>query len=117
MTDSMKSATANNKNLFARLSPCLRVSIDQCSSDLEMYSLALVCRAELENAKIPPIKKARPVSSNSVFEKYAINKPEFQLDTTKIANTEQFTIQIRTFSFIVHFKIDGQSDCAMQLTY
>ena len=117
MIDSIKSATANSKNLFARFSPCLRVSIDQYSSDLEMCSLALVCRAELENAKMPPIKKARPVSSNNAFEKYAINKPEFQLDTTKIANTEQFAIQIRMFSFTIHFKSDGQGDCAMQHTY
>jgi hypothetical protein len=75
-----------------------------------MYSLALVCRAELEKAKMPPIKKARPVSRNNAFEKYAFNNHVFQLDTAKTVKTEQFMIQSRMLSFIIHFNREGHCD-------
>jgi hypothetical protein len=49
------------------------VSIDQCSSDFEMYSLALLVKAELEKTSMPPTKKAMPVSRNEALEKYVVN--------------------------------------------
>ena len=68
----MKSSIASSRYLLALFSPIFSESIDQCSSVFEIYSLALLGRAELEKASMPPTKKATPVSSNEALEKYAV---------------------------------------------
>ena len=60
---------ASSTYLLALFSATFSVSIDQCSSDFERYSLALLGKAELEKAINPAIKSVIPVSRKAALEK------------------------------------------------
>lgn len=101
--DWIKSIIASSKYLLALFSPLFKVSIDQCSSDFEMYSLVLLGKTELEKAIMPPTKKASPVSRNRTLEKYVGNNAPWLVKANK-TKIKKLIPQIITFSFISHFK-------------
>jgi hypothetical protein len=95
---------ARSRYLLAFFSPTFSVSIDQCSSDFETYSLALLGKTELENAIMPPTKKVMPVSRNEALEKYAGKKAALLSTKVSITNIKKLAAQMVMFRFIIHFK-------------